>query len=151
VFTIDPETKNVGFAANKVQDGPVVDPITGKLFALGQVNGNNWDPSTGIEMATTDEDIFTMEACLLKLSTQGIMENPAVGHIVRQHGARIVEVNPTYSIVEMKGNTDDILSLFQKLDEMKVVLQFVRSGRIAVTKLRVELLDKYLAERELEQ
>jgi acetolactate synthase-1/3 small subunit len=74
-----------------------------------------------------------------------------VGHIVRQHGARIVEVNPTYSIVEMKGNTDDILSLFQKLDEMKVVLQFVRSGRIAVTKLRVELLDKYLAERELEQ
>ncbi|MBQ7987505.1 MAG: acetolactate synthase small subunit [Bacteroidaceae bacterium] len=99
----------------------------------------------------TDEDIFTMEACLLKLSTQGIMENPAVGHIVRQHGARIVEVNPTYSIVEMKGNTDDILSLFQKLDEMKVVLQFVRSGRIAVTKLRVELLDKYLAERELEQ
>lgn len=99
----------------------------------------------------TDEDIFTMEACLLKVSTQGIMENPAVGSIVRQHGARIVEVNPTYSIVEMKGNTDNILSLFQKLDEMKVVLQFVRSGRIAVTKLRVELLDKYLAERELEQ
>ncbi len=99
----------------------------------------------------TDKDIFTMEACLLKLSTQHIMENPEVGHIVRQHGARIVEVNPTYSIVEMKGSTDDILSLFRKLDELKAVLQFVRSGRIAVTKLRVELLDKYLAEREREQ
>ena len=99
----------------------------------------------------TDEDIFTMEACLLKLSTQGIMQTPSVGQIIRQHGARIVEVNPTYSIVEMKGSTDDILNLFQKLDELKVVLQFVRSGRIAVTKLRVELLDKYLAERELEQ
>lgn len=99
----------------------------------------------------TDEDIFTMEACLLKISTSRMMENPVVGHIVRQHGARIVEVNPTYSIVEMKGNTSEILSLFQKLDELKTVLQFVRSGRIAVTKLRVELLDKYLAERELEQ
>ena len=71
VFTIDPETKNVGFAANKVQDGPVVDPITGKLFALGQVNGNNWDPSTGIEMATTDEDIFTLTGATFADSGDG--------------------------------------------------------------------------------
>ena len=35
-------------------------PLTGKLFILGQVNGNNWNPSTGIEMATTDESIFTL-------------------------------------------------------------------------------------------
>ena len=71
VFTIDPETKNVGFAANKVQDGPVVDPITGKLFALGHVNGNNWDPSTGIEMATTDEDIFTLTGATFADSGDG--------------------------------------------------------------------------------
>ncbi len=35
-------------------------PLTGKLFILGQVNGNNWNPSTGIEMATADESIFTL-------------------------------------------------------------------------------------------
>ena len=35
-------------------------PLTGKLFILGQVNGNNWNPATGIEMATTDENIFTL-------------------------------------------------------------------------------------------
>ena len=35
-------------------------PLTGKLFILGQVNGNNWNPSTGIEMTTADESIFTL-------------------------------------------------------------------------------------------
>ena len=35
-------------------------PLTGELFILGQVNGNNWNPSTGIEMTTTDESTFTL-------------------------------------------------------------------------------------------
>ena len=35
-------------------------PLTGKLFILGQVNGNNWNPSTGIDMTTADESIFTL-------------------------------------------------------------------------------------------
>ena len=57
----------------------------------------------------TDEDIFTMEACLLKVSTPMILDNEDVSRIVRMHGARIVEVNPTYSIIEKKGMTEDIL------------------------------------------
>ena len=36
------------------------DPLTGQLFVLGNVNGNNWNPSTGIEMTTTDENVFTL-------------------------------------------------------------------------------------------
>ncbi len=37
-----------------------INPLTGHLYALGQVNGNNWNPSAGIEMNTTDENIFTL-------------------------------------------------------------------------------------------
>ena len=37
-----------------------INPLTGQLFTLGNVNGNNWNPSTGIEMATTDENVFTL-------------------------------------------------------------------------------------------
>ena len=96
----------------------------------------------------TDKDIFILEACLIKVSTPLILENKDVSRIVRMHGARIVEVNPTYSIIEKKGMTEDILSLFQRLDGIGVVLQFVRSGRIAVTKSTVEKLDQYLEERE---
>ena len=95
----------------------------------------------------TDDEIFIMEACLLKLSTPIMLENKQVSDIIRAHDAHIVEVNPTYSIMEKKGMTEDILTLFQELNQLGVVLQFVRSGRIAVTKSTTERLDKYLEER----
>ena len=59
-FLFDLENEIVSLDAQKVQDGPVVDPITGDFYILGQVNGNGWNPSTGIEMATTDEDVYTL-------------------------------------------------------------------------------------------
>ena len=94
-----------------------------------------------------DEELFILEACLIKVSTPMVLDNKDVSRIVRKHGARIVEMNPTYSIIEKKGMTADILSLFQQLNQLGVVLQFVRSGRIAVTKSTEERLDKYLEER----
>lgn len=99
----------------------------------------------------TDSEVFILEACLLKLSTPKVLEDATVGQIIRQHGARIVEVNPTYTIVEKKGATEDILRLYGRLNQLDVVLQFVRSGRIAVTKSLVETLDRYLEERKKEQ
>ncbi len=99
----------------------------------------------------TDDELFILEACLLKLSTPIVLENDNVGKIIRKHGARIVEVNPTYTIVEKKGDTEEILKLYRSLNHLDVVLQFVRSGRIAVTKSLVETLDKYLEERMKEK
>jgi len=60
VFTFNPTTEEVGFTATLTQQGEEVDPVTGKLYILGQVNDNNWNPSTGIEMSTTDEDVYTL-------------------------------------------------------------------------------------------
>ena len=99
----------------------------------------------------TDDEIFILEACLLKVNTSMMLDNKEIGRIIRMHGARIVEVNATYSIVEKKGVTSEILSLFGRLNELGAVLQFVRSGRIAVTKSKVEHLDRYLEERSHEQ
>ena len=99
----------------------------------------------------TDDEIFILECALLKVNTQKCLQDPQVSCIVRNHSARIVEVNPTYTIIEKKGMTEDIISLFKELDALKVVLQFVRSGRIAVTKNPIELLDRYLEERLKEQ
>ena len=95
----------------------------------------------------TDEEIFIMEACLLKVSTEGLLQNPAASKAVRHRGARIVEVNPTFSIIEKKGLTDDIISLFSELNALGIVRQFVRSGRIAVTRDCIEHLDRYLEKR----
>ena len=99
----------------------------------------------------TDDEIFLQETSLLKISTPAAMENPEVCRIVRHHGARIVEVNPTYMAVEKTGTTEDILSLFNALNSLDVVHQFARSGRICITRGTREELDEYLEEREREK
>ncbi len=95
----------------------------------------------------TDDEIFIQEVALYKLSTSGVLENPEVSRAVRRHGAQIVEVNPTYTVVSKKGLTEDIMSLYYALNEYRCVLQYVRSGRIAITKSCTEYLDEYLEER----
>lgn len=97
-----------------------------------------------------DDEIFILETSLLKLSTPMVLANRDISSIVRRFDARIVEVNPTYTIVENTDITDDIISLFTQLDALGCVLQFVRTGRIAVTKSRIERLDRYIAQREEE-
>ena len=96
----------------------------------------------------TDDDIFINETCLLKISTPVMLENRDVCRMVRLHNAHIVEVNSTYATIEKTGITSDILSLYNSLKALGCVLQFVRSGRIAITKGSTERLDEYLAERE---
>lgn len=96
----------------------------------------------------TDDEIFILETSLVKISTPLLLQNKEVSKVVRLHDAHIVEVNPTYATVEKTGITSDILSLYEGLNRLGVVLQFVRSGRIAITKSRVEHLDAYLTTRE---
>ena len=96
----------------------------------------------------TDDEIFILETSLLKISTPKMLDDANVSKIVRLHDARIVEVNPTYATIEKTGVTEDILSLYRSLDKLGVILQFVRSGRICITKSCVEQLDEYLNERE---
>lgn len=95
-----------------------------------------------------DKEIFILETSLLKLSTPMVLDNPDISRIVRRYDARIVEVNPTYTTVEKTGVTSDVLEHFNELNERGCVLQFVRSGRIAITKSCIERLDQYIAKRE---
>lgn len=97
-----------------------------------------------------DEEIFILETSLLKLSTPMVLDNQEISRIVRRHNARIVEVNPTYTIVEKTGITDDVVNHFKELNELGCVLQFVRSGRISITRSCIERLDQYIAQREEE-
>lgn len=95
-----------------------------------------------------DDEIFILETSLMKLSSPMVLADKDISRIVRRFDARFVEVNPTYTIVEKTGITEDVLELFRQLDKIGCVLQFVRTGRIAVTKSSVERLDQYIARRE---
>ena len=96
----------------------------------------------------TDDEIFILETALFKISTPMMLDNNRVSKIVRLHNAKIVEVNPTFVTIEKTGVTEDILSLYHGLQDLGVILQFVRSGRICITKSYTEQLDEYLTERE---
>jgi acetolactate synthase-1/3 small subunit len=76
------------------------------------------------------------------------MQNPEVSKTIRHYEARITEVNPTYIIVMKSGRTDNIISLYRELNEFGCVLQYTRSGRIAVTRGTQEQVSEFLDERE---
>ena len=92
----------------------------------------------------TDDQIFIHEVALFKISTPVLLENPEVSRTIRKHDARMMEVNPTYSTVLLAGLTEDIADLFHKLNSFDCLLQYTRSGRIAVTRSFDEPISDYL-------
>lgn len=96
----------------------------------------------------TDDQLFIRETGLYKLATDIVLQNPKISKTIRHHDAKITEVNPTYIIVMKSGRTDDIISLYHALDEFACVLQYTRSGRIAVTRGMQEQVSEFLEERE---
>ena len=96
----------------------------------------------------TDDQLFIRESGLYKLATDAVMQNPEISRTIRRHDASIIEVNPTYVIVMKYGITDDIISLYRALNEFGCVLQYTRSGRIAVTRGTQEQVSEFLEQRE---
>ena len=96
----------------------------------------------------TDDQLFIRESGLYKLATSMVLENPEISRTIRRFQASIIEVNPTYIIVQMHGMTEDIVSLYRALDTFGCVSQYTRSGRIAVTRGMQEQVSQFLEERE---
>lgn len=95
----------------------------------------------------TDDEIFFQEVALYKVPTKSVVESNEIEEIVRFHGARILDIQPEYTVFEKTGHTDEITELFYKLKPLGL-RQYVRSGRVAVTKAPMELVDEYLFRQE---
>jgi len=96
----------------------------------------------------TDEDLVHQEIALYKLSTELFLRMGGVEDLVRKYDARVLDVNETSVVLEKSGHYKETQSLFQELSERIGVLQFIRSGRIAITKSRMERLSDMLASIE---
>ena len=88
------------------------------------------------------------EIALYKVSTPAFQETPEASKVIRRYNARIVEVNPVFSIVEKNGMSEEITSLYEELRALKCVLQFVRSGRVAITTSCFERVNEFLDGQE---
>ena len=91
----------------------------------------------------TDEDL-----ALYKLSTELFIKMGTVEGLIRKYNARILEMNETCVVLEKSGHYDETQALFNELSETIGVLQFIRSGRVAITKSKVERLSDMLADME---
>lgn len=96
----------------------------------------------------TDDELFIHEVALFKISTPVLLDNPEVSRAIRRHDARMMEVNPTYSTVMQTGLTEDIAGLFKVLNGFNCLLQYTRSGRIAVTRSFEEPVSDFLNRQE---
>ena len=95
----------------------------------------------------TDEDIIFQEIALYKVPTESLMSNNETETLVRKFNARILEVTKEYTVIEQAGHKAEIDALFEALNKNKI-LQFVRSGRVAITRSPVERLSNFLEEME---
>ena len=96
----------------------------------------------------TDEELFIRETGLYRLATDSVLGNTEISGTIRRHETTITEVNATYVIVMKSGKTEEILSLYKALNDFGCMLQYTRSGRIAVTRSKQEEVSEYLEQRE---
>ena len=95
----------------------------------------------------SQDEIIHQEVALYKVPTSALFEGNEIEKLVRQYGARILEMTAEYAVIEKTGHKKETQELFNKLDPYGVT-QFTRSGRIAVNKLKKEPLNSYLRKLE---
>ena len=93
----------------------------------------------------TDDDLVHQEIALYKLSTDLFIRMEGIEDLIRKYNARIIDINDTCIVLEKSGHYTDTQTLFQELSERIGVLQFIRSGRIAITKSKTERLSDMLS------
>ncbi|MDP4187671.1 MAG: acetolactate synthase small subunit [Bacteroidota bacterium] len=94
-----------------------------------------------------EDEIIFQEIALYKVPTRALAHGSGVEQLIRDNNARILTVEPDYVVIEKTGHSDETLELYKKLEPFGI-LQFNRSGRIAVTK-QIKELSHYL--KELDQ
>ena len=93
----------------------------------------------------TDEETIFQESALYKVKSSALFEERHIQNIIKESHANIVTVSPEYFVIEKTGFRKETDRLYQDLAPFGL-LQFVRSGRISVTKSKMgicEILKKF--------
>lgn len=80
-----------------------------------------------------DEEIVYQEIALYKVPTDVLAAGKEAEKIVRAHNARVLSVESEFTVIEKTGHKEETQALFEELKPFGM-LEFVRSGRIAITK-----------------
>ena len=80
-----------------------------------------------------EDEIHYQEIALYKVPTKIFVGSVEVEQIVRANNARILVIEKDYIVIEKTGHKDETSALFDTLKQFGV-LEFVRSGRISLSK-----------------
>lgn len=81
----------------------------------------------------TEEETIYQESCMFKLKSSLLFDERQIQNIIKESNARIVTVNREFFVIEKSGRKEELELLHREL-RVFGIMQFTRSGRIAVTK-----------------
>ncbi|MGJ5641868.1 acetolactate synthase small subunit [Formosa sp. S-31] len=86
----------------------------------------------------TDEETIYQESCMFKLKTSLLFDEREIQNIIKDSNTQIVTVNKEFFVLEKSGRRHEIDQLYRDFS-VYGIMQFVRSGRIAVTKEEMKI------------
>ena len=81
----------------------------------------------------TDKETIFLETALYKVKSKSLFDEKHIQKIIKNSQANMVTVSPNYFVIEKTGWRDETEKLYKELEPYGL-LQFVRSGRISVSK-----------------
>ncbi|MEK9613565.1 MAG: acetolactate synthase small subunit [Flavobacteriaceae bacterium] len=89
-----------------------------------------------IALYHTDEETIFQEYALYKVKSSYLFEERQIQNIIKKSHANIVTVSPEFFVIELTGFREETEQLRKDLVPYGL-MQFVRSGRISVTKAKM--------------
>ena len=89
-----------------------------------------------------ETQIIHQEVALYKVPTSAFTNGNSLEKLNRKHNARILEIEPEFTVIEKTGHAEETEALLHELEKIGIY-EFVRSGRIAIIK-PMEMLNTYL-------
>lgn len=99
----------------------------------------------------TDEELVFQEIALYKIETDKVLAMGGIEQLIRKYDVKVLEILENCIVLEKTGLYAETQALFDELQERVGVLQFIRSGRVAITRSRIERLSDMLQKIEVKR
>lgn len=86
----------------------------------------------------TDEEIIYQESALFKIASHLLFDERQIQNIIKESHSQIVTVNRNFFVLAKTGRRHEIDEMYKALEPYGI-LQFLRSGRIAISKMAMPI------------
>ena len=92
-----------------------------------------------------DEETIFLESAILKIESGLLFDERQIKNIIKESHSEIVTVSRDFFVISKTGKRSEIVDLYNKLKPFGI-MQFARSGRISISKQKMEISSLLLEE-----